>query len=182
VTTLRVMPRQLWLQLGTRERALMLRCALPAVSSRRSRAIWIAITHLGGPGPTVLAAVLPWFAGGAWQDASIVAMLTLGLSHLIVQFIKRTVVRVRPATADICDRLIREPDPFSFPSGHSAAAMSIALTYGAAFPIGAAPLLFVALLVGFSRVRLGVHYPSDVLVGQLIAAGTAAVWFALIAH
>jgi undecaprenyl-diphosphatase len=153
----------------------MLRCALPAVSSRRSRAIWIGITHLGGPRPTIVAAVLPWLAGGALQEASLLAMLALGLSHLVVQLIKRTVVRVRPATADLCDRLIREPDPFSFPSGHSTAAMSVALIYGAAFPMWAAPLLFVALLVGFSRVRLGVHYPSDVLAGQLIAAATATV-------
>jgi undecaprenyl-diphosphatase len=160
----------------------MLRCALPAISSRRSRAIWIGITHLGGPGPTILAATLPWFAGGALQDTSLLAMAALAFSHLVVQLIKRTVVRVRPATADICDRLIREPDPFSFPSGHSTAAMSIALIYGAAFPMGAAPLLCVALLVGFSRVRLGVHYPSDVLVGQLIAAATATVLFAFSAR
>jgi membrane-associated phospholipid phosphatase len=33
----------------------------------------------------------------------------------------------------------------------------------------------LALLVGFSRVRLAVHYPSDVVMGQLIAAATAAV-------
>jgi undecaprenyl-diphosphatase len=50
----------------------------------------------------------------------------------------------------------------------------VALSYGMVFPVWAGPLLFVALLVGFSRVRLAVHYPSDVLVGQMIAIATAA--------
>jgi undecaprenyl-diphosphatase len=46
------------------------------------------------------------------------------------------------------------------------------LAYAVVFPLWAGPLLLLALLVGFSRVRLGVQYPSDVLVGQLIAIGT----------
>ena len=44
----------------------------------------------------------------------------------------------------------------------------------------AGPLLLLALLVGFSRVRLAVHYPSDVVIGQVIAMVTAGgVWAVL---
>src|SRR6185312_13444503 len=94
-------------------------------------------------------------------------------SHLVVQLLKRTIVRGRPAGTCDLEATIPEPDRFSFPSGHATASMAVALAYGAAFPAFAAPLLLLAILVGFSRIRLGVHYPSDVLAGQLIAAITA---------
>ena len=101
--------------------------------------------------------------------------MTVVVSHLLVQVVKRTVVRHRPAKVERLVSLVREPDCFSFPSGHATASMSVALVYGVAMPALAVPLLVLALLVGFSRVRLGVHYPSDVLVGQLIAAATASI-------
>ena len=44
--------------------------------------------------------------------------------------------------------------------------MSLALAYGTAFPAWGVPLLLLALLIAVSRVRLGVHYPSDVLIGS----------------
>ena len=104
--------------------------------------------------------------------------MTLVVSHLLVQVVKRTVVRGRPAKVEGCVNLVREPDCFSFPSGHAAASMSVALAYGTIFPAWAVPLLLLAVLIGFSRVRLGVHYPSDVVAGQFIAA--ASLWILLL--
>lgn len=161
--------------LSAHDRALRHRYAIAPTAPRASRTWWTVITHLGGTGPALLAAGLPLLACCALREAAQLALGTVIVSHLVVQIIKRTVVRGRPATAEGCASLVREPDAFSFPSGHSAASMSVALVYGVAFPVWAAPLLLLAVLVGFSRVRLGVHYPSDVLVGQLIAGATASV-------
>lgn len=160
-------------RLGAHDRALMHRCALAPSGPSLSRALWTAITHLGGTRPTVLAAGLPLLACCALHQASRLALATLILSHLVVQLVKRTVVRGRPAAVSDCVALVREPDRFSFPSGHATASMSVALAYGTAFPAWALPLFALALLVGFSRVRLAVHYPGDVLVGQLIAGASA---------
>ena len=169
------MTRQLLLQLGAHDRALLLRCALPQDAPRGSRLAWLTITHLGGTGPSLLAAGLPLAACCELHQASKLALLTLILSHLLVQLVKRTVVRSRPAKVERFVSLVTEPDCFSFPSGHSTAAMSVALAYGTVFPAWFVPLLLLAILVGFSRVRLRVHYPGDVLVGQLIAVGTASL-------
>jgi undecaprenyl-diphosphatase len=163
------------IRLGAQDSALMNRCAIAPSASKASRAAWTAITHLGGTGPSVLAAGLPWFACCALHEASRFALATLILSHVLVQLVKRTVARLRPAALPGCVALVREPDRFSFPSGHATATMSLALAYGTAFPAWALSLLVLALLVGFSRVRLAVHYPSDVLAGQLIAGATASV-------
>ena len=74
--------------------------------------------------------------------------------------------------------LVREPDRFSFPSGHATAAMAVTLAYAVVFPAWAPLLMLLAAAVGFSRVRLGVHYPSDVVAGQLVALGTVAALLA----
>lgn len=164
----------LLIRLEAHDRALLVRCVIAPTASRVARTWWTALTHLGSGPVTVLAAAVPWFACCALHDASRLAMLTLALSHLAAQVLKRTAVRGRPSRRGDIATSIREPDRFSFPSGHATASMAIALAYGSLFPGLAAPLLLVALAVGFSRVRLGVHYPSDVVAGQILAAATAA--------
>jgi undecaprenyl-diphosphatase len=167
------MTAPLLVRLGVHDRALMLRCAMSPAAPRTSRVGWAAVTHLGSTGASVAAAGLPLLACCEMHRAAELAMATLVISHLFVQLVKRTVGRGRPSKAGDLSAAIREPDRFSFPSGHATASLSVALPYAMMFPLWAGPLLLLALLVGFSRIRLGVHYPSDVVVGQLIAIGTA---------
>ena len=71
------------------------------------------------------------------------------------------------------------PDRFSFPSGHTLNAVafcSVALVY---YPMLAWLLVPFTVMVGLSRVILGLHYPSDILAGALIGGLIAALSFLL---
>lgn len=168
----------LFLRLDARDRVLLTRWAIGHSASRAARAFWLTVTHLGGAFCAITLAVLPLLVD-ALERAALHATVTLVVSHLLVQFVKRTVSRPRPMLGGSYAALIKAPDRFSFPSGHSAAAMSVAFAYAVAYPPLAAPLLGVAMAVGLSRVALGVHYPGDVLVGQLLAVLTGAVVVAI---
>ena len=172
MTTLPLLAR-----LDDRDRALFGRWSLAMQLSpaRRHIIAWQIITHCGGVQVSVAAALLPLIltsASGALHSAAGDAALGLALSHLIIQIVKKHVGRPRPSRRTGCVSLVAEPACFSFPSGHATAAMSVAFAYATAFPALALPLILAASVVGFSRVRLGVHYPGDVLAGQLIAIGT----------
>jgi undecaprenyl-diphosphatase len=96
-------------------------------------------------------------------------------SHLAVQALKRTISRPRPQLPVGVISLAEPPDRFSFPSGHSAAALSVGLAVAALVPGAVAPLvLALALLVGVTRCYLGVHYPGDVLAGWFLAVAAFA--------
>lgn len=157
--------------LGSRDRMLFLRWSL-GETSRRSRQAWTVLTHAGGATATILVAVIPFIIGGEMTKVGAEALFTLAVSHIVVQLVKRTVGRPRPSRATLSVAHVMEPDRFSFPSGHAAAAMSVAFVYAIAFPQIAIPIILLAGLIGMSRVVLGVHYPGDVLIGQLIAVLT----------
>ena len=94
----------------------------------------------------------------------------LWATMLTVNFpIKNLFKRRRPFLVHERARLIgRRPKDSSFPSGHTAAAFAGATLLSVALP-SFAPLFWVfAVLVGFSRVYQGVHFPADVLVGAVV--------------
>jgi membrane-associated phospholipid phosphatase len=64
---------------------------------------------------------------------------------------------------------------YSFPSGHTSAAFALATSVSICYPkwYVIAPSFLWASAVGYSRMDLGVHYPSDVLAGAIIGSGSA---------
>jgi undecaprenyl-diphosphatase len=90
---------------------------------------------------------------------------------LIFHHIKRVVGRVRPKDIEPhCWARIVTRDRFSFPSGHSTTAFAVALCLGSFYPEARPLLLVLAANVAISRVIVGMHFLSDVLVGSGMGA------------
>ena len=98
---------------------------------------------------------------------------------IIANIAKYTIKRPRPfETYPIIEKEAEGGSP-SFPSGHTseafALATSLSLTYPKWYII--APSFVWAGAVGYSRMDLGVHYPSDVLAGAILGTGCAWITF-----
>ena len=90
---------------------------------------------------------------------------------VIYKLLKNTLVRERPfITHDRVQCAAAPLDRYSFPSGHTMHAVSFAVLYSAYLPELAWLMAPFAILVAASRVVLGLHYPSDVLIGGILGA------------
>ncbi|MFD1871504.1 phosphatase PAP2 family protein [Hymenobacter bucti] len=132
----------------------------------------VFFTIVGNTGPMIAAGVLTTAAlaylgrrRAAWLFA-----LGVGGSMLLTQVIKHVATRARP---DLWPSL-RPEHTFSFPSGHAMDTAALAAALFFVLPrhrrVWALAPLF-ALGVGWARMYLGVHYPSDVLAGWSSAVG-----------
>lgn len=108
-------------------------------------------------------------------------MLLVGLFNTTLYlWLKARIGRPRPYVKcpDIhaCGRAI---DQFSFPSGHALHATAFTVLLVGHYPEAAWLLIPAGLLIGISRVVLGLHYPSDVLAGAAIGAASASLMLGL---
>lgn len=135
------------------------------------------ITHLGSAAFTIAFAVTALVLDkSSQQNFSWNIGLSLAFSHLLIHIIKKIVNRPRPnITLTKVNTFSISLYDYSFPSGHTTAAFSIAASIAAAFPEIGGCVLGLASLVGVSRIYLGVHYPTDVLIGAFI--GTISAYY-----
>lgn len=121
-----------------------------------------------------------------WPEAGFLLVATLGATA-ISEGLKATFARARP---DLVAHIV-ETTSMSFPSGHAMLSAATYLTLGAflahaqekrrlrGYIIGA--VILITLLVGVSRIYLGVHWPTDVLAGWCLGAAWALLCWAVAA-
>ena len=121
-------------------------------------------------------------AGPAGHEALLAGAAAALVANLLLVVLKRGVKRRRP-----CEEAphplfldLKPPDPFSFPSGHSMNAFAVCTVLALQFPAAGPALALLAGSIAASRVVLGMHYVSDVIVGSAMGALLGGAAFALL--
>ncbi len=136
---------------------------------------WVSKTGDGFLYPLV-AAYLYYADVSLGRPFLICALAAFLIERPLYLIVKNGLKRGRPQQALPDFRSFIVPsDRFSFPSGHTSAAFLMASLVGYFFPALIIPLYAWASAVGMSRIFLGVHFPTDVLVGSTIGTTIALV-------
>ncbi len=117
------------------------------------------------------------FGGQRTKKVAILGLSALLVANTVVYILKVLVAEPRPfLTLANVDLLVIKDNSFSFPSGHTASSFAAAYVIGSKFKMNFRgrsyglmyPMMAFAVLIGFSRIYIGVHYPVDVLFGALV--------------
>ncbi len=141
------------------------------------------ITVLGNGGVFWILASLVLLIPDKTRKTGIAAIAALLVSLLINNlFLKNLVARIRPYEVVVgLEALIPKPWGYSFPSGHTGSSFAAAWVFYRELPKRfGIPALVLAGAIGFSRLYLGVHYPTDVCFGVISGIGSGYIALLLI--
>ena len=174
------------------DEAILLALRDPADPSNPIGPRWVEImfrdvTSLGSP--SVLALITIAVVGYLWLErergTALFVLLAVAGGTALEMLLKVGFARPRP---ELVSHLV-DVNSFSFPSGHATMATITYFTLGVLLASAQehrrmklyllAVATFLALLVGISRIYLGVHYPTDVLAGWCIGAAWAALCWSI---
>jgi undecaprenyl-diphosphatase len=141
------------------------------------RQIMVLATRFGdGYGWGAVGLWLLFFGGARGMRHVVFGGVAVIGAQALYNLAKRRLVRSRPCDSFVLPHLpVRMPDAFSFPSGHTTTAFTIALILGHFSPLLWPVALTLATLIGLSRIALGAHFPSDVVAGMLLGCACAIV-------
>ena len=129
-----------------------------------------ALSHVGEHALGWLALGAAGWASGRRRRDWATGLAGVVAAHAAAVVVKRVVRRPRPDLLDV-PPLVGTPSRLSFPSAHASSTAAAAV--GFAPLLGAPPMAALTAGMLVSRVLLGVHYPSDVLVGGALGASVA---------
>jgi undecaprenyl-diphosphatase len=135
--------------------------------------IWMVLASRLGDGWLwyAIGLILLLFGGANRFLAVGAATLSAAISVTLFLQLKKLAHRRRPCAIErSCWATLLPPDQFSFPSGHTMTAFSVAVPLSLFYPSIEAGLLFCALSIAASRILLGLHFLSDVVAGSALGA------------
>lgn len=128
--------------------------------------------------------ILPFLINPAWRITGFNFVVAICFAHVMGEgLIKHVVKRIRPChDLEEEEKIIKNPRFYSFPSGHTTASFTmVGVAVFRGLPLYVTlPILFIAMLISFSRIYLRVHYLSDVMAGVVLGltcGGLAVLFF-----
>ncbi|GFP77722.1 phosphatase PAP2 family protein [Clostridium fungisolvens] len=134
--------------------------------------LMISLTDLGDGGIIWIAIALGLIVSKKYRKSGFMLLMAILLGALFGEMIIKNIVqRARPFThVPGMELLIKKPNSYSFPSGHTTASFAAAGILSYCFRKYRVAFYLLAALIAFSRLYLYVHYPSDVLGGIVLGS------------